>query len=733
MTHSEADTLRLAPTTTPALVTLTDLRELYNEFNRTDAHSATQDSNGNCIKDFYESVERLRRYAADHKGVVVDVRQNAYAADYDITKDSEERNFMITTIDWLVSKLPSRPVKDIAIIGNDAVLPFYRYPDPDATKGEDRYCCGSASNLGDSHNVPALQDTHENMILTDVPYGVHSTENALAPKPDFNLGRIFADAPLKLAAMVDGYETPLEVQAAQGSAYIFNHQNSSDINYTDKTWSVAVGPLQDAGFKLSPTSMTSRGVPYRYVWYNGNWGNWDSTHFQSAIRADGKNRLTIVQSHANHLFQTTATTTTTRITANTILSTTEFPGSLVMTSGCHAGYSTGFDASGKTPNYYTGGLVHAALARHITWVGSTTYGYTTGTQSVRYHDRVHSQFLRMVLGQAATTGEARRIAIRDYSVYHPSTGFYARDVESVYGTSLYGLPTQEISRTATALAVRVLDQPPLQRRNDDIAVELTVHLSAETLSGETDADGATWFSLPEAEEYTAIGNGPVVPLLVRRVVLPADSSNVQVSLVTSTTTAYGSQVTLPLQQFGDQTHGVETIPYTGTTPYPDTLFWTNVFTGDGGVEVVISAVPLHYDPLTRQVTLIPHMTFAVHYTEAASQATLTGLVVDDDNDVLQGQPTAAIETTATTAAAGDYLLRWWIEDAAGHPQGSGEFDVTLTATDALSWEAASLSWPAGAKVLHVTLADASGDIVASSAQPFTVTAQFDNYLPVIAR
>lgn len=272
--------------------------------------------------------------------------------------------------------------------------------------------------------------------------------------------------------------------------------------------------------------------------------------------------------------------------------------------------------------------------------------------------------------------------------YHTIASFENRDTIGLYGTALYGLPTQRINHGAAALNLQAQPTaPPAFVMNAaPQAASLNVRLTAAAFNTRTDADGATWFSVANAEEYTTLGNGPVVPLLVRRIVLPAGSAAVQVTLVSSRTAAYPGAVKLPLQRAGDKTFGVETIPYTGATRYPDPLFWTTVYTDSGATELVISAVPLQYDPGAHTVTLLHQLDFSVQYTAPGGGAALSGLVVDGDNIVQRGQATAAIQATATLTAGGTYTLRWQVEDAAGHPLGGGASAVTLTAGgNALSW------------------------------------------------
>ena len=67
-------TVNVIDTTPLPLVVVTDLEALYREFRNT-GMSPTVDSNKNKIPDYYDLLDRLNKYAANHGGIVVDIRQ----------------------------------------------------------------------------------------------------------------------------------------------------------------------------------------------------------------------------------------------------------------------------------------------------------------------------------------------------------------------------------------------------------------------------------------------------------------------------------------------------------------------------------------------------------------------------------------------------------------------------------------------------------------------------------
>jgi len=733
-----SDRVQVTPQPKPKLVVLTDLGGLYSEFNKTRANSARADVNGNVIRDYYEAVERIRRYAIDHQGVVVDVRQTAYTFDWTYSS-LFSRSSMGSEIDaWLHTLSPLKSLEHIAIIGDDAVVPFYRFRDP---KPWDEACylmlpdaAGDACKVSVSHNVATVLDTQENYIMTDVPYSTRAGTTPFAPDVDWNLGRIFAPAPLSLVSMIDGYEKPAVVGPLTGSAFTFNIANefepdgTLDIDWQSNTRTI-VESIRDFGYNILTYSTANRGKPrYRMWWDATATGPWRpvSVRFSMDNPAAGS-RLTVLNSHAAHFFNTTPFTEE-LYTSQFLDGLASFPGSVFVNLGCHAGYSTNHDATVDPNqwNYYADALVRAALERNITYHASTTFGQTTAGAEMRFNDRVHYQFLRFLFSGAATTGEAHRRAIRTYTTYHAAKDFEARDVIGIYGTELYGLPTQPIRRKPGAVTVQQFvtasAAPTTPQATGTLTASFDVPVFRITPQG-----AATRFEVPHDGEMTGVGNGPLVPLLARSFYFPAGTTDLNVTLVASATALYPQAVQLPLQQAGDRTWGVETVPFTGTTLYPAEFYWTTVYSDARGVQLALSAIPLRYDPLTGQVTLYHHLEFQVDYTlpdagMLALMATpdITALSINGGAPVDIDQASLPISLTVTAAEAGPLTLRWVIEDAGGQPvRGDIEVVTLTTGVNLLVWETDSLGWQPGPKVLHAQLADADDVVLATAQTPFT--------------
>lgn len=718
------DRVTLKPLPQPELIVLTDFRALFDEFNLTQTNSAITDTNHNRTLDYYEAIERMRKYGADHAGAIIDVRQDAYGpADFKYAANAN-RPQMYPAIDQLVGFVPTSSLKYVAVIGDDAVLPFYRYPDPEA-QDECKYFATITCTVPINHGVPAMIDTQANFILSDVPYSTHIVTATSTPLADWGLGRIFARSPLSLTAMIDGYEQPLITGPRTGSAFTFNIKNEKDITGTvtfdwQANSQTFVDQLTASGYVTLTNMLADRGKPFRRAWKDEEAGRrWIPGNVAYAIEepADGP-RLTLLNTHANHWYNTTPTTT--NFYAGFIDGRPPFPGSVFINIGCHAGYSTGYDTNAAN-NYYTPALVRAVLDRNITYHASTTYGNTTAGADMRFNDQVHFNFLQYLIGGAQpTVGEVRRDAQRDYYIPHPANTFEDRDIIGLYGTELYGLPTQPIRRQPAPVAVMALHQ--LAPTSIDAASAITINFAAPNFRVTFDYQNRALFEVPNGGQLTALDNGPVVPVLARSIYLPAGSTNVQVTWIASTTTPYGGGFTLQPQTAGDRTFGVSEVPYTLTAPYPATPYWINTYADAHGVRVVISVVPLRWDPVSGQVTLINSADFQIDFdAPPAAGTSINAISINDGNLVAINQLARSISATITADTAQPLALRWHIANVSDAPL-VGEYSV-FTPTlggNVLTWQFDTLGWQPGPKVLHVQIEDASGVVIATAQQTFTV-------------
>jgi hypothetical protein len=98
--------------------------------------------------------------------------------------------------------------RNLAIIGDDFVVPYYRLESPAPSMKEATYA------VPKDYGNPTLIDTGQGYVMTDVPYGMYwdpgAPEDIKRPELDAGVGRVFAQRPANLIQIIDGYEMPVQ-------------------------------------------------------------------------------------------------------------------------------------------------------------------------------------------------------------------------------------------------------------------------------------------------------------------------------------------------------------------------------------------------------------------------------------------------------------------------------------------------------------------------------------------
>ncbi len=723
-----ANTLILPPNAKPKLATVTDLRELFREFNQVTPGSTITDVNANHILDYYDAVERMRQYASDHQGVVLDVRQDAYTQDYNYYADTATRSDMGADINNnLLTHLsqPARTLKYLAIIGDDSVVPFLRLEVPNHGFDERKYLSGQADDN------PTLQDTQfdtdKGVLMTDVPYGTYTSILEYYPKPDMGVGRIFYDTPLALIEAIAAYEQPIDLRAAQSRVTLLHlaNEGTDGIQWSD---------LVDAAFipKLTGyygASNLDRHVPFTmpinfenghvYV-YDGATTNWNA--ITTTRRAAANSNLLIFQTHADHRALSAADDS--EIEASDFVSATV---DLVMTTACHAGYSTAYRQTNAAHPYYRDSLVRSLLNRHAAYFASASYGMSpANSNAVRWHRRVVKDFLDLAIGpENLTTGQAQHRALLLYSATGNTQSDKERDTYALYAMHLYGLPTQPIlNRITTTLNVFSLADAPLQvlaQSGSSFATTEGVTITHFAVS--FDSSGQARFSIPHQGGEWAETFGPILPAVYRTYPLPAEATEITVTLVSSQSHAYTQTVDLQTMGLFDESFGPVTGTFTYTDLYPKSLLHSRLYDDLDGRFLSLVALPLQHNPTSRQVTLYDNLTYRITYN-APNTVTVQSLLVNNGNPVVVGSSSVPVSLTLNSAIPLSGTVLWAVEDGTDTSMGDGLAGVNLPIGNSLvGWNLNATNWTPGTKHLWVAVRDAENKIVASGWSDFVATGQ----------
>ncbi len=732
-----ADTLHLAPTSTPELVVYTDLRELFNEFEMTDDKSPTTDSNGNCILDYYDALARMVRYAEEQKGVLIDVRQDAYTADHVFYNSLTTRQTMGEEIDENVTahlegfKLY---LFNIAIIGDDAVVPFYRMETPDTVFDESDYLSSYGSN-----GNPTLYDTQypsgvpHGYYMSDLPYATYEATLPHDPKPNISIGRIYYETPLALSQAIEAYEQPIDVRPGKSSAALFYLANEKGLRWEDIS-ERAIKPLlhnhygsglqENVGY-TAPESFEKQ----RAYLYSGGTTPWNA--ITTTRRAVVDTDFVFFNSHANQFgWETEAVR---RGISNTRdIDFTDLTGAtmdVAISTGCHAGYNPAFYQYDGTYPLYRQNMVRAMLDHHVAYYAPSTYGYGDNTVT-SHHDLLTKNFLSALFNRRYDkVGDAYYLALARYR--NATGGRQDWNQYVVYSMHLFGLPTQPLKWSDATLQTAALS-PSRLAHNAPRGVEDNV-ITISDFEVSFDDQGRAVFEVPEGGR-SAKPFGPVLPVVRRSHLLPWDATNIVVTLTSSEARPYTETVEMQHSQPICYSFGPLTGTFETTGLYPTSLLMHTIFSDVGGLRLDLAVTPLRYDIDTGEVTLYDALTYRITY-DSATPAALNDLRVNRAMTVATESVAVPASVTLQTPTPLSGTLVWGFEDGAGNTMGD---DVAALNVDAgstvLSWFFDTQGWQPGEKQLWVSARDEVGQVVASGSTAFKVVQkQYTVYMPLIMK
>jgi alpha-tubulin suppressor-like RCC1 family protein len=671
----------------PTLAVITDLKALDSEFLNT-GMSAQEDLDKNGVPDFYDLIARLNQYAGAHRGIIFDLAQeitaaNGYSKDYSSLRYGTDDVAMGKLIDAFTSNLGAgHSIKDIAIVGDDSVVPFYRRPDlPNTGDPESDYPGNTPGDLGSNFGNPTLIDSGANYIMTDVPYACFGIDPDTSnfPVVEAGIGRIFAGHPGQLAQIIDGYETPVDLDPSIRTAEVFNLHNETSDNPPLVNWpnavKLALKPVLDKYFKLVPNSAVI--LPGQYFQKNGQVMGWTPGSLASSLQqAD----ITLLWSHATHLFQITEPEDGPAIVAGTYSGIPNEPGHVLISTGCHSGYSVGRVSSSGDYTPYDQSLVNSLISKEITYLAPTTYGIGDEKHGVAYHDLLASSFLGDLLNaNTRTVGDAQMQA---YGQYWPrsESGGYMDNISTyaAFGTELYGLPTQPVDPPSQTL------QPAggSSGINKDVRAvsgdpSLSFSVDTSNFQVTTDDQGNDLFQVPGDGSFLVNAFAPYIPLVEKNILLPAGASVNSVTQTGVSSSVYQGEVSLETETPVNETSGPIQGSFTSSGHYPANTYWWSTAPADGGVMLTVSVAPMQYDPDTKQVTLFNHLDFDVDYTVPAANASIDNIEVNNGSPLATGLASAPVKVNLSSSSSQSATLLWEARDRSGALLDSGNGNLQL--------------------------------------------------------
>ncbi len=336
---------------------------------------------------------QLAAFAARVGGVVVDLGQsarvqalNAQADDPDHVSCPYAKNLIAQAARDIVNSYrdDAGTLKYVVVVGDDAVVPFFRYPDSAGLGPESNYAPPVAGRTASEASLRG------NYVLGQDAYGALtdlSVKGTTLPVPDLSVGRL-VESPTDIAATLQGFlarnGTPLRPVSTLSTGYDFL-TDAADAVATDFAAAIPGGRhdtlITDAD--VPPSQTTRNGVPSRRT-------SWTAADLRTSL-LDSRHDMVFLAGHfsANN---TLAADYDTTLQNREILAAPDnvFRDTLVFSAGCHSGYTI-VDGDGVAG--VTDGLdwTEAFAKRGATLIAGTGYQYGD-TDFLEYSERLYADF-----------------------------------------------------------------------------------------------------------------------------------------------------------------------------------------------------------------------------------------------------------------------------------------------------------------------------------------------------
>lgn len=728
----------------PQLIALTDIRALYQEFLHTGTPIGQDDDNDGEI-DFYQMLGRIADYAARYKGLVYDVRANIDPAHgFDVSyadlafagDDPATNRFrMAKLIDEALTAMhrgSAHTISDVAIIGADDVIPFYRIRDTS----------GARIRLEAGIDTPTATDLAAGFVLTDVPYGTVDYLNQEAvprPSPQIPVGRVTAAIPMGMIERLDGYDAPIVLAPAQSHATLFILPDDA-IRWSwldENLWTpIFTGHYRVGDMVAAP--VTAPGY-YRYTGYYA-WGP------EGVLDELKLSDLTVLATRGNNRCDDTALPR--ELCGSDYKALPRAGGKLYVIPASLSGFSPAFYSPTGSRGSFNAAIPRWLQSVHRTEVGSTWLNWGSSS-SVAGSDYLFAHFVAAALDAGNTTvGDAFVRAWDGYWTAPSSRTAYARSVS--YGMILWGPPTQPIRHGAVAgLEALAGFSPDADRSLEDAmpsrswmdgvdccglepdagsltapALDRSFTVEIDVPNFQVDADATGALLVRPANGGATYAEGPDLPLLpqvVKRFILPPDASDIQVAeeAAARVTQAFGP-ARLQTAQLHVDCAGECTIrgeaAAAAAGDYPSQAFDTDIQGRGDGTVLTLAAVPALYSS-AGELTLFTKMKFTVAYKlPAAPAVSITGLIVNNGQAVRAGTAAVPLTVNVTSATAQPITLTWTVVDPSGLSLGGGLATANVPAGfSQVKLTMDATRWTPGPKTLSVSAADASVVLDALSA------------------
>jgi CSLREA domain-containing protein len=488
--------------------------------------------------------------------------------------------------DWLED---SAGDENVVILGDDDIIPFYRYKCP---------CEDNESDEAESSPTTLYLMTHNDYIATDNHFGDTNNEGWDHARVELDVGRIIGDNPTQMQQLFEnGLAGPT---AGDSPRAVLASCDGNDLDFL--TTDDVIGAIRDWGYSASDHMVDNMdwrdhdlldalGQPFTIFAFSDHANSYGVGTPPDPQTGDGLNGWDLTNAMVD------ADTAARR----------PFMGIL----GCRSGYSF---VEGSMLDYFAAEGCSGMMADYgLSWYSPEG--------SEWYTEDVTNKFWRRLFPDS---GETRSVgkALRRAKIDHDPTFWYCRHVTAVLQKTLFGIPWMTVPRGDAPAASHAAATCPTAladelRATASGAYELTSTLDASVWS--LDRATAPGFDIVSIQGFAQDPDaGPTLPARMVEVPLPAGATVSTVSVTSEQPQDLGT-LAIPTYQPGRYLvgHGTEgtwvaTPSSAGTVP-ASPYTWTTVPVESHQV-LHVKIVPVVWNAATGKATLSRRLTLRVAYT-----------------------------------------------------------------------------------------------------------------------
>ncbi|HET7037421.1 MAG TPA: choice-of-anchor Q domain-containing protein [Thermomicrobiaceae bacterium] len=403
------------------------------------ARMSQEDSGGNSAA----LTASLNAFAAlpSVNGVVVDVDQDVQAANTlaDATSTCPYlKNVVANQIKQIVDdyRQESQGLQYVVIVGDDNVIPFFRYPD--------QALLGSETNF-----FPPVKDTSASQaslrlgyVLSQDRYGAAlnlSAGNTTLPLPQLAVGRL-VETMAEVSTMLTAYGTTANGVITPGSALVTGYDFLADDAH-------AVQSELAAGLGASgkvDSLISEAGVPPSQSW---------TAKDLTPLLLNQKHDLVFLAGHFSASSALAADFSTRILTSDLLASPVDLTNEIIFSVGCHSGYNTVNSANTivtPEPDW-----AEAAAQKGITLIAGTGYQYGD-TDFIKYSEQIYLNFAQQLhTGSGAVAlGQALVNAKLQYLTQSPPSALSGTAEKAFLEATLFGLPMLSVNMPGARLQLQ---------------------------------------------------------------------------------------------------------------------------------------------------------------------------------------------------------------------------------------------------------------------------------------